>query len=100
MEGYLIKRAMKSGRNWKKRYFVLDPGTKQLTYFKKPGGAVRGTIAVEASSIARNSNVKPNAFEVRGLYFYVVPLTVSFPTLLPYCCALPQGARASARFCT
>ena len=25
MEGYLVKRAMKSGRNWKKRYFILDP---------------------------------------------------------------------------
>ena len=62
--GYLIKRAMKSGRNWKKRYFVLDVPSKQLVYYKKPGGAVRGTITIEASSIARNSSVKPNAFEV------------------------------------
>ena len=24
MKGYLVKRAMKSGRNWKTRYFVLN----------------------------------------------------------------------------
>ena len=64
MEGYLIKRAMKSGRNWKKRYFVLEEGSNQLKYYKKPNGAERGTIVIEASSIARNSNIKPNAFEV------------------------------------
>jgi len=72
MEGYLIKRAMKSGRNWKKRYFLLQGNT--LNYFKKPNGQLRGTLMLEASSIARNSNVKPNAFEVKtntaALYAY------------------------------
>ena len=45
--GYLIKRAMKSGRNWKKRYFVLDVPSKQLVYYKKPGGAVRDVAGHE-----------------------------------------------------
>jgi hypothetical protein len=63
---------MKSGRNWKKRYFVLEGHS--LNYFKKPNGQLRGSLILEASSIARNSNVKPNAFEVKtstaALYAY------------------------------
>jgi len=63
---------MKSGRNWKKRYFSIDGTT--LNYYKKPNGQLRGTLVLEASSIARNSNVKPNAFEVKtssaALYAY------------------------------
>ena len=63
---------MKSGRNWKKRYFILQGNT--LNYYKKPNGQLRGTLVLEASSIARNSNVKPNAFEVKtstaALYAY------------------------------
>ena len=33
--GYLVKRAVNSGRNWKKRYFVLENTT--LRYYKKEG---------------------------------------------------------------
>ena len=64
MEGWLIKRAMKSGRNWKKRYFVLDAGKREQNYFKKPGGQLRGTLVLGPNSVARNSNIKPHAFEV------------------------------------
>ena len=37
-EGYLKKRAVKSGRNWKKRWFQLNMRERKLTYFKKKGG--------------------------------------------------------------
>ena len=54
---------MKSGRNWKKRYFALEGST--LNYYKKPDGQLRGSLVLEPTSTARNSNVKPNAFEVK-----------------------------------
>jgi hypothetical protein len=54
---------MKSGRNWKKRYFALEGSS--LNYYKKPDGQLRGSLILEATSTARNSNVKPNAFEVK-----------------------------------
>ena len=54
---------MKSGRNWKKRYFALEGST--LNYYKKPDGQLRGSLVLEPTSTARNSNIKPNAFEVK-----------------------------------
>ena len=35
--GYLTKRAVKSGRNWKKRWFILDKDKNVLEYYEKEG---------------------------------------------------------------
>jgi hypothetical protein len=44
-EGYLTKRAMKSGRNWKRRFFVLE--NKKLCYFERFGSAtLKGIFAI------------------------------------------------------
>ena len=34
-EGWLVKRALKSGRNWKRRWFVMT--RESLSYYPKPG---------------------------------------------------------------
>ena len=44
IEGSLVKRAIKSGMNWKRRYFVLKNGV--LTYYKQKNGSIRGQIHV------------------------------------------------------
>ena len=44
IEGTLVKRAIKSGMNWKRRHFVLKNGV--LTYYKQKNGSIRGQIHV------------------------------------------------------
>ena len=46
-EGFLTKRALKSGRNWKRRYFALNGAG--LAYFKQFGDKKpRGVISLES----------------------------------------------------
>ena len=75
MEGYLVKRAMKSGRNWKKRYFILDPAERTLKYFKKQGDSnIRGVIPISSSTTVRQSSIHVHGLEVKStniaLYAY------------------------------
>ena len=35
MKGHLVKRALISGRNWKKRFFVLDGLDSKLSYWRR-----------------------------------------------------------------
>ena len=51
-EGYLIKRAMKSGRNWKKRYFVLR-ASGVISYCDKAGDPPKNEIQLTAESTVR-----------------------------------------------
>lgn len=51
IQGFLQKRAMKSGKNWKKRYFVLRSNG-ELSYSEKKGTAVKRTI-----QITRQTNI-------------------------------------------
>ena len=65
-EGFLTKRALKSGRNWKRRYFALNGCG--LAYFKsygdkKPKGVIDLT---QHSAIRRREDVHPFAFEILG----------------------------------
>lgn len=48
-EGYLIKRAMKSGRNWKKRYFVLTVDG-VIEYGDKQGDAPKNRLQLSPNS--------------------------------------------------
>jgi serine/threonine protein kinase len=75
MNGYLVKRAMKSGRNWKKRYFVLDSDENTLCYYKKEGDSnIRGVIPISQDTTVRQSSIQRNAIEVKtpniALYAY------------------------------
>ena len=75
MDGYLVKRAMKSGRNWKKRYFILDPTERTLKYFKKKGDSnIRGVIPISSSTTVRQSPIHLHGIEVKStniaLYAY------------------------------
>jgi len=65
--GFLTKQAIKSRRNWKKRWFELS-GT-QLQYFKN--AKVKGTIELMARSTVETCAVKPFCF------------VLSIPTSLP-----------------
>ena len=47
-EGFLEKRAMKSGRNWKKRYFQLQ--SPYLTYRAAPGKKEKGRLLLTGST--------------------------------------------------
>ena len=59
MNGYLVKRAMKSGRNWKKRYFVLDSDENTLCYYKKEGDSnIRGVIPISQDTTVRQSSIQ------------------------------------------
>lgn len=69
MEGFLTKRAMKSGRNWKRRYFVLKNNA--LAYYDgKPldedsGLKPKGLVELTSNSVVRISPVNREfAFEV------------------------------------
>jgi len=70
MEGFLTKRAMKSGRNWKRRFFILknnamiyfdEKPTEKNDRIRKP----KGIVEVTAKSVVRRSPVnKPFVFEL------------------------------------
>ncbi len=62
-EGYLVKRTMKSGRNWKRRYFLLK-GTK-LMYFRSEGDArPRGEIIISSDTFVKASHYKLHSMEL------------------------------------
>mmetsp|Transcript_29279 Transcript_29279/g.47030 ORF Transcript_29279/g.47030 Transcript_29279/m.47030 type:complete len:830 (-) Transcript_29279:37-2526(-) len=70
MQGELVKRAMKSGRNWKKRYFVLKNNA-LIYYDEKPTEAndksshPKGLVEITAKTVVRASPVKKHfAFEI------------------------------------
>jgi hypothetical protein len=65
MEGFLHKRAVRSGRTWKRRYFVL--GDHALTYFKtddtkqeKP----RGEFSITALTTVKPSSAREFGMEM------------------------------------
>eukprot|EP00511_Aplanochytrium_stocchinoi_P003956 CAMPEP_0204833762 /NCGR_PEP_ID=MMETSP1346-20131115/17714_1 /ASSEMBLY_ACC=CAM_ASM_000771 /TAXON_ID=215587 /ORGANISM="Aplanochytrium stocchinoi, Strain GSBS06" /LENGTH=68 /DNA_ID=CAMNT_0051966529 /DNA_START=354 /DNA_END=556 /DNA_ORIENTATION=- len=65
MEGYLEKRAIRSGKNWKVRYFVLD--NKKLSYYKSKSSSdsrPRGEIDITASTQVQESTLRPFCLEI------------------------------------
>ena len=58
--GFLVKRAVKSGGNWKKRFFVLSDTA--LTYFEDAGkarkGAAKGDILFTPDSTVSSRDVE------------------------------------------
>ena len=52
-EGYLTKRAIKSGRNWKRRYFVLTKSA--LWYLKRKGSSkAKGQFSLEENTVVED----------------------------------------------
>ena len=63
-EGYLTKRAIKSGRNWKKRYFVLTHTS--LWYFKRKGNSkARGEFRLRPNTVIKDFD--PNSSQGSAL---------------------------------
>lgn len=60
--GYLVKLAMGSGRNWKKRYFILNGNT--LTYYEthKNVSKPKGDLLLTSESVVENSSVPGKDF--------------------------------------
>eukprot|EP00945_MAST-04E_sp_MAST-4E-sp1_P001112 g1112.t1 len=57
---------MKSGRSWKKRYFVLNKTDCTLCYYKKNGDpTVRGIIPITKETTVRVSSLQRSALEVK-----------------------------------
>lgn len=72
-EGFLVKRAMGTGRNWKKRWFVLKGG--RLAYYEdrptpgandKPKGVMELTADSSVSVYKEGQSVKPFTFELKA----------------------------------
>jgi hypothetical protein len=101
-EGYLKKRAVKSGRNWKKRWFVLNIRERKLMYYKKKGAKK----PLGEFQLCNTSHID-SAYEVSGkdnCFQIQIPSKVC---LSPYTCAILNCvARAyiepcsSSRICT
>lgn len=63
IQGYLVKRTMKSGRNWKRRYFVLEDTT--LYYYKSSMDTkARGEIEITSNTFVKVSYCKLNSMEL------------------------------------
>lgn len=60
--GYLVKLAMGSGRNWKKRYFILNGNT--LTYYEthKNVSKAKGDLLLTSEAVVENSSVPGKDF--------------------------------------
>ena len=64
--GWLVKRAMKSGRNWKKRYFVLTSDGTMKYYEKKGGKKPKGVIHLSGNCTVGPCTEEQYAFMVDG----------------------------------
>ena len=68
--GFLVKRAVKSGGNWKRRFFVL--GENSLTYYTDEAGARRGTSPKGDILFTADSTVSPRDVESIAFCFAIV----------------------------
>ena len=103
MEGFLVKRAMQSGRNWKKRWFVLKGG--RIAYYEdrpKPGSNERPKGVMELTPdttvlvFKDNQSVKPNTFEVTSKKLVLTVSADSLEQLKEWVAALDQQILAKA----
>ena len=62
-EGYLQKRARKSGRNWKKRYFQLQ--SPYLTYREAPGKKEKGRLLLTAHAQCTDADIDNKPFVLK-----------------------------------
>ena len=62
-EGYLQKRARKSGRNWKKRYFQLH--SPYLTYRDAPGKKEKGRLLLTAHAQCTDADIDNKPFVLK-----------------------------------
>lgn len=97
MEGYLTKRAMQSGRNWKKRWFVLKNG--RIAYYDdrvKPGSndKPKGVMELSPDTVVLvfkdSQSTKPNTFEVTAKKLVLTVSADSFDSLVEWVDALDR----------
>ena len=57
----------RTGRNWKKRYFLLEASKQRLWYFKSKGDCKpRGEILINKSTSVVKSSARENAIEIKN----------------------------------
>ena len=66
-EGYLIKRAVKTGSNWRKRYIKLYDDF-FLGYCDSSDSAPKGLIQISADHFVADNKLRPFGFHIR-LFF-------------------------------
>jgi alpha-tubulin suppressor-like RCC1 family protein len=105
MEGYLTKLAMQSGRNWKKRWFVLKNG--RISYYEdrpnpgtnvKPKGVMELTADTSVLVFKDQQSTKPNTFEVTAKKLVLTVSADSLQSLIEWVDALDRHILAKAGF--
>jgi len=107
MEGYLVKRAMTSGRNWKKRWFVLKGG--RISYYEdrpnpnvneKPKGVMELTPDTIVLVFPDSQSTKPNTFEVTAKKLVLTVSADSREQMIEWVQALDEQILAKAGIIT
>jgi hypothetical protein len=65
-EGYLIKRAVKTGSNWRKRYIRLYDDF-FLGYCDSSDSAPKGLIQISADHFVADNKLRPHGFHIRSV---------------------------------
>jgi hypothetical protein len=81
-EGYLIKRAVKTGANWRKRYIKLYSDF-FLGYCENSESAPKGLITLTADHFVADNKLRPFGFHVRS---FVVVHKMSCSTIMLKIC--------------
>jgi hypothetical protein len=84
--GFLVKRAVKSGNNWKRRYFLLSDNS--FTYYVDQKGAKKG-LAKGDLLFTPDSTVTSRDVESIAFCFAIVTpdKTLCVPRALPFACS-------------
>lgn len=77
--GFLTKRAVKSGRNWKRRFFVLDTSAKTFTYYND--GDAMSISGAKPSSSAKGKKM-PTA---KGEFELTPDSDIALSDARPFC---------------
>jgi hypothetical protein len=73
MEGFLMKRAVKTGSNWRKRYIKLYQDS-FLGYCDSNDAAPKGLIPITADHFVADNKLRPFGFHIRLFLTYAVVL--------------------------
>ena len=86
-----MKRGIKSGRDWKKRFFILNTQDHTISYVKKRGDTmVRGIIPISASTVVRPSTIHKAGLEVTTGRIELVAYAISEEERDDWVCAIQE----------
>ena len=82
-EGYLMKRAVKTGSNWRKRYMKLYDDS-FLGYCDSSDSAPKGLIHITADHFVADNKLRPFGFHIRSIYFYYLLPILAFSNVFTH----------------